>query len=66
MKLGCNHRIGPRALADMIGHDVLLSVMQIVHNELFDSKYRPSPLLKELVAVGRLGQKSGHGVYNYL
>ena len=65
MKLGCNHPIGPLALADMIGLDVLLSVMQIIHDEFADSKYRPSPLLKELVAAGRLGRKCGHGVYSY-
>ena len=65
MKLGCNHPVGPLALADMIGLDVLLSVMQILHDEFADSKYRPCPLLKELVAVGRLGRKSGHGVYSY-
>jgi 3-hydroxybutyryl-CoA dehydrogenase len=65
MKLGCNHPVGPLALADMIGLDVLLSVMQILHDEFADSKYRPCPLLKELVAAGRLGRKSGHGVYSY-
>jgi 3-hydroxybutyryl-CoA dehydrogenase len=65
MKLGCNHPIGPLALADMIGLDVLLSVMQILHDEFADSKYRPCPLLRELVAAGRLGRKSGHGVYSY-
>jgi 3-hydroxybutyryl-CoA dehydrogenase len=65
MKLGCNHPVGPLALADMIGLDVLLSVMQILHDEFADSKYRPCPLLRELVAAGRLGRKSGHGVYGY-
>jgi 3-hydroxybutyryl-CoA dehydrogenase len=65
MKLGCNHPIGPLALADMIGLDVLLSVMQILHDEFADSKYRPCPLLKELVAAGHLGRKSGRGVYSY-
>jgi 3-hydroxybutyryl-CoA dehydrogenase len=65
MKLGCNHPIGPLALADMIGLDVLLSVMQILHDEFADSKYRPCPLLKELVAAGHLGRKSGRGVFNY-
>ena len=65
MKLGCNHPVGPLALADMIGLDVLLSVMQILHDEFADSKYRPCPLLRELVAAGRLGRKSGHGVYSY-
>lgn len=65
MKLGCNHPIGPLALADLIGLDVLLSVIQTLHNEFGDSKYRPAPLLKELVAAGYLGRKSGRGVYRY-
>jgi 3-hydroxybutyryl-CoA dehydrogenase len=65
MKLGCNHPIGPLALADMIGLDVLLSVMQTIHDEFADSKYRPCPLLKELVAAGYLGRKTRRGVYRY-
>jgi 3-hydroxybutyryl-CoA dehydrogenase len=65
MKLGCNHPIGPLALADLIGLDVLLSVMQTIHDELGESKYRPAPLLKELVAAGYLGRKTGRGVYQY-
>jgi 3-hydroxybutyryl-CoA dehydrogenase len=65
MKLGCNHPIGPLALADRIGLDVLLSVMQTIHSELGDPKYRPAPLLEELVAAGYLGRKSGRGVYRY-
>src|SRR6266852_4675153 len=65
MKLGCNHPIGPLALADLIGLDVLLSVMQSIHGEFGDSKYRPAPLLKEMVAAGYLGRKSGRGVYRY-
>jgi 3-hydroxybutyryl-CoA dehydrogenase len=65
MKLGCNHPIGPLALADLIGLDVLLSVMQILHDEFADSKYRACPLLKELVAAGHLGRKSGQGVFTY-
>ena len=65
MKLGCNHPIGQLALADLIGLDVLLSVMQILHDEFADSKYRPCPLLKELVAAGHLGRKSGQGVFTY-
>jgi 3-hydroxybutyryl-CoA dehydrogenase len=65
LKLGCNHPIGPLALADMIGLDVLLSVMQTLHDEFADSKYRPCPLLKELVAAGHLGRKSGRGVFSY-
>ena len=65
MKLGCNQPIGPLALADMIGLDVCLAVMEVYLNEFGDSKYRPSPLLKEMVAAGRLGRKSGQGVYTY-
>lgn len=65
MKLGCNHPIGPLALADLIGLDVLLSVMQTIHDEFGNSKYRPAPLLRELVAAGYLGRKSGRGVYRY-
>jgi 3-hydroxybutyryl-CoA dehydrogenase len=65
MKLGCNHPIGPLALADLIGLDVLLSVLQTIHGEFGDPKYRPAPLLKELVAAGYLGRKSGRGVYRY-
>jgi 3-hydroxybutyryl-CoA dehydrogenase len=65
MKLGCNHPMGPLALADLIGLDVLLSVMQTIHDEFGDPKYRPAPFLKELVAAGYLGRKSGRGVYRY-
>ena len=65
MKLGCNHSLGPLALADLIGLDVLLSVMQVLYDELADSKYRPCPLLREMVAAGYLGRKSGRGVYRY-
>jgi 3-hydroxybutyryl-CoA dehydrogenase len=65
MKLGCNHPIGPLALADLIGLDVLLSVMQTIHEEFGDSKYRPAPLLRELVAAGYLGRKTRRGVYRY-
>ena len=65
MKLGCNQPIGPLALADMIGLDVCLAVMEVYLNEYGDSKYRPCPLLKELVAAGRLGRKTGQGVYTY-
>jgi len=65
MKLGCNHPIGPLALADSIGLDVLLAVMQTIHDEFGDSKYRPCPLLKEMVAAGYLGRKTGRDVYRY-
>ncbi len=65
MKLGCNHPIGPLALADMVGLDVCLAVMEVYLKEFGDSKYRPCPLLKEMVAAGRLGRKTGQGVYSY-
>jgi 3-hydroxybutyryl-CoA dehydrogenase len=65
MKLGCNQPIGPLALADMIGLDVCLAVMDVYLKEFGDSKYRPCPLLKEMVAAGRLGRKTGQGVYRY-
>jgi 3-hydroxybutyryl-CoA dehydrogenase len=65
MKLGCNQPIGPLALADMIGLDVCLAVMDVYLSEYGDSKYRPCPLLKEMVAAGRLGRKTGRGVYSY-
>ncbi|RZI98722.1 MAG: 3-hydroxybutyryl-CoA dehydrogenase, partial [Rubrivivax sp.] len=65
MKLGCNQPIGPLALADMIGLDICLAVMNVYLTEYGDSKYRPCPLLKEMVAAGRLGRKTGHGVYAY-
>ena len=65
MKLGCNQPIGPLALADMIGLDVCLAVMEVYLKEFGDSKYRPSPLLKEMVAAGRLGRKTGQGFYTY-
>jgi 3-hydroxybutyryl-CoA dehydrogenase len=65
MKLECNHPIGPLALADLIGLDVLLAVMQTIHDEFADSKCQPSPLLKEMVVAGYLGRKTGRGVYRY-
>jgi 3-hydroxybutyryl-CoA dehydrogenase len=65
MKLGCNQPIGPLALADMIGLDVCLAVMEVFLSEFGDSKYRPCPLLKEMVAAGHLGRKTGQGVYKY-
>jgi 3-hydroxybutyryl-CoA dehydrogenase len=65
MKLGCNQPIGPLALADMIGLDVCLAVMDVYLQEFGDSKYRACPLLKEMVAAGHLGRKTGKGVYSY-
>ena len=64
MTLGCNHPMGPLALADLIALDVLLAVMQTIHDE-FDPKYRPCPLLKEMVAAGYLRRKTRRGVYRY-
>ena len=65
MKLGCNHPIGPLALADLIGLDTVLAVMEVFYDGFADSKYRPAPLLKEMVAAGYLGRKTGHGFYTY-
>jgi 3-hydroxybutyryl-CoA dehydrogenase len=65
MKLGCNQPIGPLALADMVGLDVCLAVLDVYLSEFGDSKYRPCPLLREMVAAGRLGRKTGRGVYQY-
>jgi|SRR5690349_5728261 3-hydroxybutyryl-CoA dehydrogenase len=65
MRLGCNHPIGPLALADMIGLDVMLAVMNVFYTDFNDPKYRPAPLLKEMVAAGYLGRKSGRGFYKY-
>ena len=65
MKLGANHPIGPLALADMIGIDVCLFVMEILHDEYGDSKYRACPLLKQKVHAGYLGRKSGKGFFDY-
>ena len=65
MKLGLSHPIGPLALADLIGIDVCLYVMEVMYREFSDSKYRPCPLLRKMVDAGRLGRKSGRGFYEY-
>jgi 3-hydroxybutyryl-CoA dehydrogenase len=65
MKLGMNHPLGPLALADLIGLDTCLAIMEVLHEGLGDDKYRPCPLLRKYVAAGKLGRKSGEGFYNY-
>jgi 3-hydroxybutyryl-CoA dehydrogenase len=65
MKLGCNHPIGPLALADLIGLDTMLSVMDVFYRGFNDPKYRAAPLLKEMVDAGYLGRKTGRGFYSY-
>jgi len=65
MRLGCNQPIGPLALADLIGLDTLLAIIEAFHEGFNDSKYRPAPLLKEMVAAGYLGRKSGRGFHVY-
>ncbi len=65
MKLGCNHPIGPLALCDLIGLDVELAVMEVLYGTFNDPKYRPAPLLREMVDAGMLGRKTGRGFYSY-
>ena len=65
MKLGMNHPMGPLTLADFIGLDVCLAILEVLHEGLGDPKYRPCPLLRRMVAAGHLGRKSGHGFYRY-
>jgi len=65
MKLGMNHPMGPLALADLIGLDTCLSIMEVLHQGLGDSKYRPCPLLRKMVKAGYLGRKSGRGFYEH-
>jgi 3-hydroxybutyryl-CoA dehydrogenase len=65
MKLGMNHPMGPLTLADFIGLDVCLAILNVLHEGLGDPKYRPCPLLRRMVAAGQLGRKSGRGFYTY-
>jgi 3-hydroxybutyryl-CoA dehydrogenase len=65
MKLGMNHPMGPLTLADLIGLDVCLDIMEVLHDGFGDSKYRPCPLLRKMVDAGHLGRKTGQGFYTY-
>ncbi len=65
MKLGANHPMGPLALGDLVGLDIVLAIMEVLQNETGDPKYRPHPLLRKMVRAGKLGKKTGVGFYNY-
>ncbi|WP_276927797.1 3-hydroxyacyl-CoA dehydrogenase family protein, partial [Faecalibaculum rodentium] len=65
MQLGANHPMGPLALGDLIGLDVVLAIMDVLYHETGDSKYRASTLLRKMVRAGKLGRKTGEGFYNY-
>ncbi len=65
MKLGCNHPMGPLELADLIGLDVCLMILEVLHRDLGEDRYRPCPLLRKMVQAGRMGRKSGQGFYKY-
>ena len=65
MKLGMSHPMGPLALADLIGLDICLDILETLHHDFGEDKYRPAPLLRRMVGAGKLGRKSGHGFYDY-
>ena len=65
MQLGASHPMGPLHLGDLIGLDICLAIMEVLYNETKDEKYAPQPLLKKMVADGKLGKKTGEGFFNY-